>query len=294
MVFLWLGARFLVLVRVEARKRRPTAAAFLLGLGPLIRPELGLASVVFVVALLLVVASPGWSGSPGRLRRFGAPVVAACPSGRLPGVPDGLLRVAGAQHRSGQGGGRFMAVAGLHLSRNFVAPYDLWLPLLLAAPLLIQMVSTWRGQATARACCCWRRRWWRDWSTSSMSCMSAETTCTPGCCCRRSSRLYPGLRHLEPDAKPAAVPVVGILAWVVICAGWLRYVPPPGGSLNPQVISISNERNSWITATGTPPGDSQRLPPSSVRSGRGVLRACPASCRAGVRHSWSSPIPTCR
>jgi hypothetical protein len=50
----------------------------------------------------------------------------------------------------------------------------------------------------------------------------------------------------------AAVPVVGILAWAVICAGWLRYVPPPGGSLNPQVISISNERNSWITATGNP------------------------------------------
>jgi arabinofuranosyltransferase len=49
----------------------------------------------------------------------------------------------------------------------------------------------------------------------------------------------------------AAVPVVGILVWAVVCAGWLRYVPPPG-SLNPQVIFISNERNSWITATGNP------------------------------------------
>jgi arabinofuranosyltransferase len=46
----------------------------------------------------------------------------------------------------------------------------------------------------------------------------------------------------------AAVPVLGILVWAVVCAGWLRYIPPPG-SLNPQVIFISNERNSWITAT---------------------------------------------
>ncbi len=47
-----------------------------------------------------------------------------------------------------------------------------------------------------------------------------------------------------------AVPLVGIAVWAVVCAGWLRFVPPPVTSLNPQTVFISNERNSWITATG--------------------------------------------
>jgi arabinofuranosyltransferase len=37
--------------------------------------------------------------------------------------------------------------------------------------------------------------------------------------------------------------------WAVVCGGWLRFVPPPVTSLNPQVVYISNERNNWISAT---------------------------------------------
>ena len=42
MVFLWLGASFLLLVRVEARRSRAVPAAVVMGLGTLIRPELAL------------------------------------------------------------------------------------------------------------------------------------------------------------------------------------------------------------------------------------------------------------
>ena len=33
-------------------------------------------------------------------------------------------------------------------------------------------------------------------------------------------------------------------------SGWLRFVPPPVPGLNPQTVFISNERLSWIAATG--------------------------------------------
>jgi arabinofuranosyltransferase len=47
-------------------------------------------------------------------------------------------------------------------------------------------------------------------------------------------------------------PLVGIVVWAVVCAGWLRFVPPKVTSLNPQTVFISNERNSWISATDNP------------------------------------------
>lgn len=49
-----------------------------------------------------------------------------------------------------------------------------------------------------------------------------------------------------------AVPVAVIAVWAVVCAGWLRFVPPKVTSLNPQTVYISNERNNWISATGNP------------------------------------------
>ncbi|HVB92853.1 MAG TPA: hypothetical protein VND67_00930 [Acidimicrobiales bacterium] len=253
MVFLWLGVCFLALVRVEARRRRPMGAAILMGLGPLIRPELGLASVVFLAALLLVVASPGWSGSSGRLRRFGAPVVAALviPVGyqvfRMAYyalvVPNtGLAKVAGASWWS----------QGFTYLWNFVAPYTLWLPFLLAAPLVILRARRWWGKGdrtgvlmlatpviVGLADLIYVVHLGGDYMHARLLLPAFFSLCLPVFASSTQMRTV------------AAVPVIGILAWAVICAGWLRYVPP-AGSLNPQVITISNERNSWITATGNP------------------------------------------
>jgi len=77
MVFLWLGVSFLLLVRLEERRRRAVPAAVVIGLGTLIRPELALGSVVFMIALVAVIAAPGWSGRPRRLARYGLPIASA-------------------------------------------------------------------------------------------------------------------------------------------------------------------------------------------------------------------------
>ena len=116
MVFLWLGCSFLLLVRVATRRRGQLPAAVVAGLGTLIRPELALGSVVFVVALVALVVAPGWGDGTGRLRRAAAvvAVAVALPAG-LPGVPDGLLRHVGAFDGPGQGGGVVVVVAGRHL-----------------------------------------------------------------------------------------------------------------------------------------------------------------------------------
>lgn len=47
-----------------------------------------------------------------------------------------------------------------------------------------------------------------------------------------------------------ALPALGIAVWSVVCLGWLRFTPPPVAGLNPQTVFISNERDSWVRATG--------------------------------------------
>ena len=110
----------------------------------LIRPELILMSAVFVIALLVVVSAPGWSPDSGRIRRCLPPIAAAI---ALPLayqvfrmsyfallVPNTGLAKAG---------GSAWWTQGLTYLWNFVAPYTLWLPLLLAVPFVAQRVAAW-------------------------------------------------------------------------------------------------------------------------------------------------------
>lgn len=275
LVFLWLGTSFLLLVRVEARRNRAIAPAVVMGLGPLIRPELALASGVFIAALLAVVAAPGWRSAPGqsegqapgpgqgqrpgrlrrlrRLWRLGPPLAAAL---ALPVAyqvfrmcyfallePNtGLAKAAGAAWWS----------QGLTYLWNFISPYTLWLPLLVVAPLIVFRAAGW----------------WKNGDR--LGVLVLTTPIAAGMVdlvyVVRVGGDYMHARLLLPAffaillpmfvtarqmRTVVAAPVVGVLIWAVICGGWLRYVPPKG-SLNPQVIFISNERNNWITATGNP------------------------------------------
>jgi arabinofuranosyltransferase len=61
--------------------------------------------------------------------------------------------------------------------------------------------------------------------------------------------IYVGVRSLR---GVLAVPALGIVVWSAVCLGWLRFVPPTEHGLSPQTVFISNERNSWISATGNP------------------------------------------
>jgi arabinofuranosyltransferase len=77
MAFCWIGLSFWLLVRTEANRTSAMWCAFVVGLGALIRPELILMSIVFLVALGLVTAAPGWQGPTSTMRRYVIPLVVA-------------------------------------------------------------------------------------------------------------------------------------------------------------------------------------------------------------------------
>lgn len=251
MVFLWLGACFLLLVHVEARRQRAVVPAAIMGLGMLIRPELVLVSGVFVAALLVVVATPDWPGSMSRIRRYGGPVLAAL---AIPMafqvfrmmyyallIPNtGLAKAASSSWWS----------QGFTYLWNFVAPYTLWLPMLLAVPFVALPMVRWvkRGDgigalvlATPIAAGLIDLLYvvyvGGDYMHARLVLPAFFAICLP---------IFATTTQMRTTLL---VPLIGILGWAGVCAGWLRYVPGPG-SLNPRVIFISNERNNWITATG--------------------------------------------
>jgi arabinofuranosyltransferase len=134
---------------------------------------------------------------------------------------------------------------------NFVSPYTLWLPLAICVPLLALVI----------------RRWWRD--ADRVAVLVLVTPLVAGLLdvvyvvhlggdYMHARLLLPGFFAVclpvavpvDRRSAPMSLPLVAIAIWAVVCAGWLRFVPPPVTSLNPQTVFISNERNSWISATG--------------------------------------------
>ena len=251
MVFLWFATGLLALVRIEARRAKPLWTAFLLGLGPLIRPELAPAACVLLAALGVVMAAPGWSGPASRLRRFGVPLAAAL---ALPFASE-LARMAYyglvvPNTALAKTAGSAWWSQGLTYLWNFVAPYWLWLPALVCALLF--------GLAV--------RDRWRAADRLAVVLLAAPVVAGAtdllyvvyvGGDYMHARLLLPAFFALFlPIAATGrqlrtavAVPVAAVALWSVVCVGWLRYGSPPG-SLNPQVISISNERNTWVRATG--------------------------------------------
>ncbi len=251
MVFLWLGCSFLMLVRVEARRSGPVLAAVIMGLGTLIRPELVLGTVVFVVALLVVVAAPGWRGAGGPLRRYGVPVMAAI---ALPVLFElfrmGYYALVEPNTGLAKAGGAAWWSQGFTYLWNFVSPYTLWLPLILAVPIVAVPLRSWwsRGDriavvvlvtpvVVAVADVLYVVHVGGDYMHARLLLPGFFALCLPVFVTWRQMR---GI---------LAVPVALIAVWAVVCVGWLRYVPPKVTSLNPQTVFISNERNNWISAT---------------------------------------------
>jgi arabinofuranosyltransferase len=252
MVFLWLALCFLMLVRVEARRSRAVPAAVVIGLGALIRPELALGSVVFVVALLIVVAAPGWNGSSRRAARCAAPVAAGL---ALPVAFEvfrmGYYALLVPNTGLAKAGGSGWWSQGFTYLWNFVSPYTLWVPLVLAVPFVL---------LPARA-------WWRSGDRLGVVVLGAPIVAGladilyvvhVGGDYMHARLLLPGFFaiclpifvSIRQARSVLAIPLAGIVVWAVVCVGWLRFVPPKVTSLNPQTVYISNERNTWISATG--------------------------------------------
>jgi len=252
MVFLWLGASFYLLVRVEARRQHALSAAFVMGLGTLIRPELALGSVVFIVALAMVVAAPGWSGPRGRFVRYGVPLLVSL---ALPFAFEvfrmGYYAMLVPNTGLAKAGGASWWSQGLTYLWNFVAPYTLWLPLALALPFVFIPIRAWwrRGDrigvvvlatpiVVGLADVLYVVHVGGDYMHARLLLPGFFAVCLP---------IYVSLRQAR---SLLIIPLVGIAIWSVVCVAWLRFVPPKVTSLNPQTVYISNERNNWITATG--------------------------------------------
>jgi len=129
LVLAWLGACLLVLARwSRGQKRLGSPGALLLGLGPLIRPEL----VVFMVAFVLAVLTAGWVDDrwPHRVRLL-AVVVALPLAYQL--FRMGYYGVLVPNTAVAKEAGLSSWAAGWRYLRDFTGPYALWLPLGLLA-----------------------------------------------------------------------------------------------------------------------------------------------------------------
>ncbi|MBV9213235.1 MAG: hypothetical protein JOZ25_06270 [Actinobacteria bacterium] len=149
LVFAWIASSFLALVRLwlgdddPARRwwARPLPVAVLVGLGPLIRPDLGIFSIGFLVVLLAVV--PGHKRL-GRLRLVGSALALplAYQAFRMGYFAELVPNTAIAKEA-----GKADWSRGLFYLWDFVRPYALYVPLAAIAALA---VPAWRAGALRR------------------------------------------------------------------------------------------------------------------------------------------------
>ncbi|MGH9080124.1 MAG: hypothetical protein ACRDYE_08655 [Acidimicrobiales bacterium] len=250
MVFLWLGLSFASLVRVEQHRGRPAAAGVLMGLGTLIRPELVLMSAVLLAALLAVSAPSGRSGRAQGRRVLGVIAAAATAPVVYQLFRMGYFALLTPNTGLAKAAGSAWWSQGLTYLWNFLSPYTLWLPLLLAVPFVAVRASAWwsRGDRTGvvvlvapilagLADVLYVVYVGGDYMHARLLLPGFFALCLPVMVSRRQLR------------TALALPFAAIVVWSVVAVAWLRFVPPRVTSLNPQAVFISNERNNWIEAT---------------------------------------------
>ncbi len=269
LVFGWLGGSFWLLVRscavdvplpswprgVRSGERRSWAgAAFVLGLGPLIRPDLAIFSGAFLAALLVVYVSvrgrrTGIFGGAGLLLTA-VFVPAAYQIFRMGYfaalVPNtALAKEAGAAYWS----------QGWRYAEDFTGTYALWAPLL-------PMVGWWAANVS------------RAWSRCGLAvtavllapvlaaAVHAAFVIRVGGDFMHGRMLLPGLFGVLLPVATVIVPVSGsrsgrllskgaallVVIWATACALWLR-VPYAGGG-GPS--GIADERGYYVQGAGQP------------------------------------------
>ncbi len=276
LTFCWIGLGYWLLVRTAERRRSAVRCAFVVGLGTLIRPELILMSVVQLVALAVVIASPGWKGSSSVTRRYLAPAAAAI---ALPVLYE-LWRMAYFAMLVPNTALAKSATAswwsqGFTYVWNFVAPYTLWLPLALAVPLVLpRAMRWWHGHdrigvtvlltpvAAALVDILYVARIGGDYQHARLLLPAFMSLCLP---------IVVSVKELR---TLLIIPVVGIVAWSVVCAGWLRF--STGGVLRSD-HGIVDERAFWIAVTGS-------TDPVNTADYHNRLGGFNRSLAAGARH----------
>ncbi|MFE3174769.1 hypothetical protein ACFXPA_32410 [Amycolatopsis sp. NPDC059090] len=225
LVLLWLGLSWWLLVRGKT----PVATAIVLGLGPLVRPDLALFSVIGFIALVLLrrprwLAALGWLGA-------GVAIPLAYQVFRMGYY--GLLtpNTALAKEAANSDWPR-----GFAYLTDLISPYVLWIPLLL---LVIAAIVTCRSRILLL--------------TSLVGALLlALYVVRVGGDFMHGRMLLPALFVLLlpvmaiPLTQKTIAIAAGVAAWAVVAGGWLR-VPYENTH---QAVSVTDERGYWSWATG--------------------------------------------
>lgn len=236
LVTLWLGAAWWCLVRAVA-SQGALLAAFVVGLGPLVRPDLALTSAVFLLAL-------AWALRPPPARAVLLLVAAAAAPVGYQVFRMGYYGLLVPMPALGKEAGEPRWERGLLYLADLVDPYALWLPLLLLLPLALALVlvrSPERG---------WRRRW--------VPVLLAPVAAGIGLGLyvvrvggdfMHGRLLLPALLALllpvlVVPVRRATVPVAaGVATWALVCAAVLRV--PYADGFSP--TGIADERGHYTT-----------------------------------------------
>jgi len=239
LVTLWLGGSWWLLVRLVRQGRGAWVAAVVLGLGPLVRPDLGLFAVLGL-ALVVAVARPGWLrllalGAAGGAIPIAYEIFRAGYYGLL--VPSAALAKEASRARWDQG------LVYLH---DTVATYWLWVPLGCVLLALGALVGRGRGGWTDR------------WSTLAVTLLPLVAAGAMALYVTRvggdfmhgrmllpaiTSALLPVL--VVPAIRATAVPALGVAVWFGFAVTGLGVSYADRAN---HVEGILDEREFWSAA----------------------------------------------
>lgn len=231
----WIAGAWLTLIT------RPSSllTSAVIGLGPLVRPDLGLVSVVFLSAQWLLVR-PSWRGTLAGAGAAGAlpaayEVFRAGYYGHL--VPLPAVTKEASQSLWGR---------GLGYLGDFAHPYLLWVPALFVAAAVLPARGGLAERGVARL-------------VPVLAPVVAGALCwlyviKVGGDFMHGRMLLPGLLlmllpvFVVPVTRVGVLAAVGVGLWAVVCAGWLRI--PYGGQIGP--AGIADERGVYVRHNADP------------------------------------------
>ncbi|WP_370932859.1 hypothetical protein [Amycolatopsis sp. cg13] len=225
LVLLWLGLSWWLLVRGKT----PIATAIVLGLGPLVRPDLALFSVIGFIALVLLLR-PRWLAALGWLGA-GIAIPLAYQVFRMGYYGLVTPNTALAKEAANSDWPR-----GFAYLTDLISPYVLWIPLLL---LVIAAILTRRSRILLL-------------TSLAGALLLALYVVRVGGDFMHGRMLLPALFVLLlpvmaiPLTQKTIALAAGVAAWAVVAGGWLR-VPYENTH---QAVSVTDERGYWSWATG--------------------------------------------
>jgi arabinofuranosyltransferase len=257
LTFAWLGGSYWLLARhglgtsSADSSWMPTVIAVVVGLGPLVRPDLLIFSGAFLVVLAPTGAGGSWRGAASRLARLS--LVAGVVPGAYQVFRMGYFAALVPNTALAKEASRAYWRQGWVYARDFIGVYALWIPLLL--------LLGWLGLETWRAC---RRR---DWRAAALLLAPVVAAAVHALYVIRVGGDFMHGRFFLPSLFGAILPLamvalpvprlagwrglargalaLGVLGWALACGLWMRW--PHGPEINP--VGIADERLYYVSRT---------------------------------------------